>query len=124
MEDFIIPKGSDFTFTIKVIEKDSFLAQDLTNMDTATIEVFKIEDFCKMFTTTMTVQDALNGILEGTMIAANTATLAVTRGGVEDNYYLKAGYQAHISITFTDATLPITVLLDRVYVSPIGVTCA
>lgn len=35
MSDFIIPKGKEFQFTIKVIEKDSFLAQDVETFDEA-----------------------------------------------------------------------------------------
>ena len=33
MSDFIIPSGKEFQFTIKVIEKDSFLAQDVETFD-------------------------------------------------------------------------------------------
>ena len=42
MSDFIIPKGRDFEFTVKVIEADSFLAQDLTNrLGTPTMKLFR-----------------------------------------------------------------------------------
>jgi hypothetical protein len=33
MSDFIIPKGREFNFTVKVIEADSFLAQDLSDVE-------------------------------------------------------------------------------------------
>ena len=33
MADFIIPQGKEFKFTIRVIEKDSFLAQDVKSFD-------------------------------------------------------------------------------------------
>lgn len=33
MSDFIIPQGKEFQFTIKIIEKDSFLAQDVETFD-------------------------------------------------------------------------------------------
>ncbi len=124
MADFVIPKGKEFSFTIKVIEKDSFLAQDLTNMDTASLEIFGVEASCSMFTTALTVTDALNGLLEGTIPDTDTATLDVLRGPKEDNYYLKPGYQGTIVVTFTDATLPISVLIEDVYVYPSGVACA
>ena len=124
MSDFIIPKGADFTFTVAVKERDSFLAQDLTNMATASIEIFEKAASCTKFTTAMTVDDALNGILKGTLLALNTDTLVVDRGPKVDGYYLKPLYYASISITFIDATLPIFVLIEDVYASPSGVVCA
>ena len=33
MADLIVPKGKEFRFNVKVIEKDSFIAQDVTNLD-------------------------------------------------------------------------------------------
>lgn len=33
MADFIIPQGREFQFTLKIIEKDSFLAQDVETLD-------------------------------------------------------------------------------------------
>ena len=45
MAEFVIPKGRDFEFTIKVIEADSFIAQDLTDMlGTPTMKLFTKED--------------------------------------------------------------------------------
>ncbi len=125
MSDFVIPKGSDFTFTVVVKERDSYIAQDLTNMNTASITIFeKADASCIKFTTALTVEDAVNGILKGTLAAVNTDTLTIERGGKVDGYYLKSLYYASIAITFTDATLPITVLIEDVYSSPAGVVCA
>lgn len=123
MSDFIIPKGSDFTFTIVVKERDSFLAQDLTNMATASITVFQKLDSCITLTAALTVSDALNGILKGTLPAIDTTNLLVDRGDKVDGYYLKSLYYASIEVTFSDATLPIFVLVSDVYVSPVGVEC-
>ena len=66
----------------------------------------------------------INGRLECTLSAAKTALLNVSRGPAEDGYYLKPGYQGTIDIEFTDGTLPIGVLIDRIYVSPTGGDCA
>ena len=33
MADLIVPKGKEFRFNVKVIEKDSFIAQDVTNLN-------------------------------------------------------------------------------------------
>lgn len=241
MSDFIIPKNKDFSFTVKVMEQDSFIAQDLTNMDAATFKVFdKTTQTCvfeqaltipadtvitpaisevpavqnetlvsvatvsdttlyyitvdgtyysytsdtnatsaeiaaglvasmavavvvptdnldgtltlvgpdtnlkpnisvsnNMFYETtieadagtagvpeVTSENTLDGKLEATIVAAKTNLLDVTRGPLEDNYYLKPGYQATIDVTFTDSTLPVNVLIEKVYVSPTGGTCA
>jgi len=123
MTDFIIPKGSDFSFTIKVIEHDSFIAQDLTNMTAATLKIIKTVDQCTILTTTMSVTDAINGMLEGTILAADTDLLEVVRGAPEDGFYLKAAYQGVINITFSDATLPISVVVEKVFVSSTGIVC-
>ena len=124
MSDFIIPKGKDFAFTIKVIEKDSFLPQDLTNMLSATIDFFSAADGCKVHTVTLVVVDALNGVLKGTMPPADTNLFIVDRGAKEDGYYLKANYQGAVTVTFSDTTQAISTLISKVYVSPTGVVCA
>lgn len=124
MSDFLIPKGKEFTFTVNVKERDSYIAQDLTNLSAATFEVFKKDDSCSQFTATMTVEDAINGVLKCTVSSTNSDLLEVARGGKVDGYYLQSLYYGDISISFTDATLPMHVLLEDVYVSPSGVTCA
>lgn len=121
MSDFIIPKNRDFDFTLKVIENDSFLAQDLTNMSTATMTIIDASTQESMaVAVVLTVSDATNGIISGSIAAAETNKLNVSRGKVEDNYYLKDGYQASVNITFTDATLAINVFIESIYVSPTG----
>lgn len=121
MSDFVIPKNKDFTFTLKVMERDSFLAQDLTNMSTASMVVFNTETQADTTAvTTLVVVDALNGVLKGTMIASETDKLDVARGPKEDGYYLKSLYQASVEVTFSDSTLPIFVTIDKVYVAPTG----
>ena len=118
MAEFIIPKGKDYTFTVNVKERDSFLAQDLTNMATANINITLAADSCLVYTTAMTVQDAVNGVLKCTMLAAQTNLLTVERGDKVDGYYLKPAHQATIEVTFIDATPAITTLLEKVYASP------
>lgn len=114
--DFIIPKGKDYTFTIKVMEKDSFLPQDLTNMSTATIEVLLATTSCSVFITNMTVQDAINGVLECTIPLAQTDLLVGERGDKVDGYYLKPSHQALITVTFNDGTPTVFTAIDKVYV--------
>lgn len=74
------------------------------------------------------VSDSLNGLLTGTlgagadMVVDTTGMLQIDRGSKVDNFYLKALYYASIDISFTDPTiLPITVLIEDVYVTPTAV---
>lgn len=119
MAEFIIPKGKDYTFTIKVMEKDSFLPQDLTNMSTAVIDVILASTSCSVYTTSMTVLDAANGVLTCTMPEAQTALLTSDRGDAVDGYYLKPMHQATITVTFTDATPTVFTILPKVYAAPV-----
>ena len=121
MTDFVIPKGETFEFSVRVKDKNSFLAQDLTNMDTAVFRLIDIKTQALVTTVNMIVVDALNGVLKGTIASVDTATLSVLRGAVEDGYYLKAGYQGSMTITFTDGTESINVLISKVLVAPTGV---
>lgn len=52
-----IPKGIDYGFTITVVEKDSFLPQDLTNMDlvNSSFKLFKVSDLCLVTAGTTTI---------------------------------------------------------------------
>ena len=120
MSEFIVPKNKDYPFTMKVMEKDSFLPQDLTNMATATIEFILLSTSCTVFTAAMTVLDAINGVLECTLLAADTNLLTVLRGEEVDGYYLKPSHQAIITVTFTDGTPTVFSVLDKVYVTPTG----
>ncbi len=121
MADFVIPKGQDFEFSIKVIEKDSFLAQDLTNMSTAKFRLIKLDDSSLVTTIDMVLVDATNGILKGSIANTVTSTLVLDRGSKEDGYYLKPVYQGSMTITFSDGTESINVLIDKILVAPTGV---
>jgi len=121
MADFVIPKGETFEFSIRVKDKDSFLSQDLTNMDTAVFRLIGIKTQALVATVNMVVVDALNGVLKGAMANTDTAALNVIRGAAEDGYYLKAGYQGSMTITFTDGTESINVLISKILVAPTGV---
>jgi len=121
MTDLVIPKGKEFEFTIKVMEKDSFLAQNLENVDTATLTILGIVTQEAVTTTPLTVLDSSNGVLKGSIPASETSKLTVHRGPAEDGYYLKPGYQASMTVTFTDDTESINVLIERIMVAPTGV---
>jgi hypothetical protein len=52
-----IPKGAEFGLTITVVEKDSFIAQDLATMDVAasTFKLTKLIDLCDVTVGTVTI---------------------------------------------------------------------
>ena len=120
MADFIIPKGEDYLFTIKVIEKDSFLPQDLTTMTSATIEFSDLETLATLFTATTTgVIDELNGLLGFELTAEQTELMRYDRGPKVDGYYLRPTYQALIKVAGTGFQ-DITTVVNKVYVTPVS----
>ena len=131
MADLIIPKGKEFKFNIKVIEKDSFIAQDVANlnlsassvkfMNSATlacidntgilIEIIPDDPLANPLT-------YLNGVVGVTIPNTVTALMEIERGDKVDGYYLKPTYQMVIELVFTDTTPSRVVVLDKVYVIP------
>lgn len=123
-----IPKGSEYSFIITVVEKDSFLPQDLTNIDLGNtiFKLTKLSDLCDVTagTITITVEDAINGKLKVVLDSTLTSSLSTNRGDAVDNYYLKPVYQGFIKIVFTDSTPIRTAIIDKIYVISTGETCA
>ena len=131
MSDFIIPKGKEFRFNIKVIEKDSFIAQDVTNLDTVNSSVKFINPATLVCLTNAGIviekiaDDPLaipltyrNGMIGVTVPSSITELMVIDRGDKVDGYYLKPTYQMIIDLVFTDATPNRVVVLDKVYVVP------
>ena len=131
MADLIIPKGKEFKFNIKVIEKDSFIAQDVTNLDLIASNVKFMNSatmLCIANTGTIIelipddpLEDPLtylNGMIGVTIPSTITALMEIERGDKVDGYYLKPTYQMIIELVFTDTTPSRVVVLDKVYVIP------
>lgn len=123
MSDFIIPKGKEFRFNIRVIEKDSFIAQDITNLSVSSSSVKFINpatSVCLSNTgiTIEKVPDYANGVITVTIPATITSLMTVNRGEEVDGYYLKPTYQMIVELVFTDSTPDRVVVLDKVYVVP------
>ena len=130
MADFIIPQGKEFKFTIKVIEKDSFLAQDVASFD----DVHSSIQFRSYETQTCVTQNAgevtmtkiadatgayRGGYIEVVLGAAYTTRMVPRRGDLVDGLYLKPAYEAIFTIAFTDSAIPTrTVLVDNIYAVP------
>lgn len=130
MSDFIIPKGKEFQFTVTVMERESFLPQDLENLDTATMQLMNLETGMCITADVGEVTlvkladdpDAdpltyLNGRILCTLANTYTAKLAVKKGAAVDDYYLKPVYKAILQVTFTDDTPDMTAIVNKVYVT-------
>lgn len=131
MADLIIPKGKEFKFNIKVIEKDSFIAQDVTNLNLSTSSVkFMNSATLACINNTGTIIELipddplatpltyLNGVIGITIPSTITTLMEVERGDKVDGYYLKPTYQMIVDLVFTDSTPSRVVVLDKVYVIP------
>lgn len=123
MAEFKIPKGKPYQFTIRVVAKDSFLAQDLTDMSTATFELIDIDTSCVYDTIQLGVVQGnpLDGVIKFSLLSTYTDGLTVVRGDKVDGYYPKVSYQGVITISFTDTAIDNRVTtIDKVYVIPTG----
>jgi len=124
MAEFRIPKGKPYQFTVRVVAKDSFLAQDLTNLESSTFELIDWDTMEKYSTTiTGVVQgDPLDGIIKFSLDSTYTGGLEVARGDKVDGYYIKPGYQGVVTLTFTVASAieNRVTTIDKVYVVPTG----
>ena len=131
MADLIIPKGKEFKFNIKVIEKDSFIAQDVANLNlsASSIKFMNSATLACIDNTGILIElvpddplaiplTYLNGVIGVTIPNTVTALMEVERGDKVDGYYLKPTYQMIIDLVFTDDTPNRVVVLDKVYVIP------
>lgn len=131
MADLIIPKGKEFKFNIKVIEKDSFIAQDVANLNLSASSVkFMNSATLACINNTGTLIEIipddplanpltyLNGVVSVIIPNTVTALMEIERGDKVDGYYLKPTYQMVVELVFTDTTPSRVVVLDKVYVIP------
>lgn len=130
MSDFIIPQGKEFVFTVTVMEKDSFLTQDVEMFD-PTISDVKFRELSTMTITpgtvimvkipddtTVTPLTYKSGRIKVTIPDTLTTQMSFERGEKVDGYYLKPTYEAIITIGFSDSTPTRTVILQDIYVIP------
>ena len=131
MANLIVPKGKEFRFSVKVIEKDSFIAQDVTNLDliASTVKFMNSATLACIDNTGILIEiipddplatplTYLNGVVGVTIPNTVTALMEIERGDKVDGYYLKPTYQMVVELVFTDTTPSRVVVLDKVYVIP------
>lgn len=133
MAEFIIPKGKDFIFNIKVIEKDSLLPQDVETLDeiSSTVEFIDIENNTCIGPEDITIvripDDStanpltyLTGLIKISIPSTVTDQMRYELGDKVDGYYLKPVYKCSIDLQFTDTTQNRVVIIDKVLVAPTG----
>ena len=134
MADFIIPKGREFQFTLRIMEKDTFLTQNVATFDptksdvqfrqlsnmtcvpvsTGEITMEKVPDDI-----TANPLTYAGGRIKVTLAATFTAKMNIDRGEKVDGYYLKPTYEGIFTVGFSDAAIPTrTVMLEEVHVIP------
>lgn len=115
-----IPIGRDYTFIVNVMEPDSFLALDVTGY-TGTMNVYTKADETNVITTTLTpvVGEEAQGLMEATILAADTAGITLNKGAACDGYYVKSEHKGFISITKTGA-VDINVTVNDIRLIPTG----
>ena len=131
MANLIVPKGKEFRFSVKVIEKDSFIAQDVTNLDliASNVKFMNSATLACIDNTGILIEiipddplatplTYLNGVVGVTIPNTVTALMEIERGDKVDGYYLKPTYQMVVELVFTDTTPSRVVVLDKVYVIP------
>ena len=129
MADLIMPKGKEFRFNIKVIEKDSFIAQDVSNLDlgASSIKFMNSATLVCINNPGIVIElipddplavplTYLNGVIGVTVPNTVTELMEMERGDKVDGYYLKPTYQMIIDLVFTDDTPSRVAVLDKVYV--------
>lgn len=132
---FKIPKGKTYKFRITVLERDSYLPQDLADMDVvgSSFELIyrdTLEPVLGTITIARIVDDKLlpadpdtyaNGRILITIPDTVTSALEYERGPKIDGYYAKPTYEGVITVKFTDGTSDIVAVLKDICVIPTGV---
>lgn len=135
MASFKIPRGKTYTFTITVLERNSFLPKDLATMDVANssfalVKLLDLSSVAGTITLTRIADTKVNvldqdtylqGLVSVTIPDTVTGTLAYERGDKVDGYYVKPMYQGVITVKFTDSTSDIVAVVPDICVVPTGV---
>jgi len=135
MASFKIPHGKTYTFSVTVLEHDSYLPKDLASMDTvnSSFSLVKLDTLVPVvgaITITRVADDKLNvldpdtylnGRLSVSIPSVVSATLTYERGDKVDGYYSKPTYEGIITVKFTDTTSDIVAVVPDICVIPTGV---
>ena len=135
MASFKIPRGKTYTFSITVLERNSFLPKDLATMDVAnsSFSLVKLDTLAVVagaISLVRVADDKLNvldqdtylqGLVAVTIPDTVTSTLVYERGDKVDGYYIKPTYQGVVTVKFTDGTSNIVAVVSNICVIPTGI---
>lgn len=116
-----IVKGKPYSFVVTVMQKDSFLPQNLTAFSAmSTFELVHQDTMTKVTAgrATITVLDVVNGKLNVSLDSTLTSALSYERGEKVDGYYAKPVYTGILDIKFTDSTPERIAIIPAIRVAP------
>jgi len=123
MSNFVIPKSREYVFTVKVLDKNSFLPRDLTTMTSITVTFLENATNAPVvpgsYTIATSVLDSINGLIKVVIPAGYSNLLVSDRGDKVDGYYLKPTYKCIITVKFSNDS-DVLSIIDKVYVLPVG----
>ena len=95
---FIINKGMSNEFILTIKQNDSTLPMLITDTDTFTLKMYKLEDSSEVtgLDNVISVYDTNNGQIKITLDSAIVSGLVGEKGGKEDRYYLRPTYRIAI----------------------------
>lgn len=127
-----IPRGTDYVFTITVLEKNSYLPKNLEGIDlpASSFTLVKKSDLTRINGSVLelipddeTVEPLTyaNGLIKVLVPSEITSTLSFSRGSEVDDYYLKPTYFGLIDIRFADETDNVVAEIDNILIVPTGI---
>ena len=117
---YIIPRGKEFYCEFVIKEPGASVPMDVTGM-TGTFTMSKIGvNPCAVLTTSVTVKDAINGIVSITLSAVETDSLLGRKGFAEDGYALMPTYSGSLDLV---KDYPINVVIPKIYILDDGQLC-
>lgn len=103
-DKFVINKGMSNEFILTIKQNDSTLPMLITDTDTFTLKMYKLEDSSEVagLDSVISVYDANNGQIKITLDSAIVSGLVGEKGGKEDRYYLRPTYRIAIDCNTTN----------------------
>lgn len=97
-DKFVINKGMSNEFILTIKQNDSTLPMLITDTDTFTLKMYKLEDSSEVtgLDNVISVYDANNGQIKITLDNTTVSGLVGEKGGKEDRYYLRPTYRIAI----------------------------
>jgi len=115
--------GAPYTFTVKVLQRDSYLPQNVAGLDTAnsSFTLTALRTLTRVpGNAVFSVENAAEGKIRVSVPSSITNGLLHLRGEAVDNYYPKPAYQGELTLLFTDGNATRSVVVGDIRVVPKG----